>query len=451
MLDLFNLLSIGVPVYVFNMFQLENESQVQFYNDAKEAANLDEEQLKILEAYQKNVYLSRHIELQILDWENSRFFDDLSQHEDNKTLVIEEVDDIKHKCETTEKNLVALAEYQNSLNEQINGLMLFKQPVQHETTYLMTNRRYDPFFKDNKVNNPNLASDVAQSKMKNPKITTKITGTLSKSKSHSKMTNIPNFTDNVEPNLGNVYLSPTSTNPKLTYNAFTKQLYSCDSVRIEHILKNENDLMLNGLINLERSIHKIINEIDTSDIDEDTKYNMITVDTLIDKINEYDRLSYLTIIEHLNLKKKLFHIDSEKSNEVKNIFDECKIIENKIDNLQKECQQNLLIMKQRYKQEHENTIKQLDKQKSKLTAKLMFLNKRQYQLNHPLARRHQNQRKVNLFGGNGIENKNPNINQKQLLARGTTSTSNANNNNDDTEVKDIQSRLMEKVQDAKEK
>lgn len=288
------------------MFQLESESQLEFYISTKNQANLDEDQLKILESYQKNALLTRHIELQVLDWENSRFFDDLSQHQDTNSQVVEEVDDIKRKCDSTEKSLIALAEYQNSLNEQINELMLFKQPVQHETTYLMTNRKSKPTLSDTaaaaartgiaavtgaaqsgNTNNDTNNTDDTTNLNNASKITTEITGTLTKSKRHVSATAKDGKGDKntTIPKSGNIYLSPTCDSPKLTYNAFTKQLYSCDSIRIEHLLKNENTVMLDGLISLERSIHKILNDIDSNDeLDSNTQKNVQTVDEFIFKV-----------------------------------------------------------------------------------------------------------------------------------------------------------------------
>ena len=289
------------------MFQLESESQLEFYITTKNQANLDEDQLNILENYQKNTLLTRHIELQVLDWENSRFYDDLSQHQDTKSLVIEEVDDIKRKCESTEKNLIALAEYQNSLNEQINELMLFKQPVQHETTYLMTNRKSKPILVDtnavtgsarigmtskgasqsDETANDTLITETSLTPNNDSKINTEITGMLTKSKRHSNITAKDSKSDKntIIPKSGNIYLSPTCDSPKLTYNAFTKQLYSCDSIRIEHLLKNENTVMLDGLISLERSIHKILSDIDKSDeLDSNSQKNVSTVDEYIFKV-----------------------------------------------------------------------------------------------------------------------------------------------------------------------
>ena len=102
----------------------------------------------------------------------------------------------------------------------------------------------------------------------------------------------------------------------------------------------------------------------------------------------------------------------------------------------------------------------------------MFLSKRQYEVNHPNARKHQIQRKDELvdnssfhFPGNNSsshskdqENKNPNNKNPN-----NKNPNNKNPNNkplnsmmmmkrdDTTELKDIHSRLTSKVQEAKEK
>ena len=48
------------------MFQLETESDKQFYQEQK--ASLDEEQRAILDTYEKSLLYDRHVELQILEW-----------------------------------------------------------------------------------------------------------------------------------------------------------------------------------------------------------------------------------------------------------------------------------------------------------------------------------------------------------------------------------------------
>ena len=298
------------------MFQLETESDKQFYQEQK--ASLDEEQRAILDTYEKSLLYDRHVELQILEWENQRYHDHMNENSETKDMIVFESSDAKQKIDEKEKVVYELLSHQKTLNEQINELMQLKQPVQRETTYIMPNR-------------------------KNPSST------------------------------NNISLTPTPPTPKLSYYAFCKQLYSVDSIRVEHLIKHETDKMVQGLSFLEDSLHKILHDIDAEEMNADMRKQIENVDAIIRSINNDDRLSYLTVVEHVRLKKRLYMVEKEKNKELAEIQRECEIVEKRIRSEQLQCQHDIDIIKQRHHDElHVNTA-QLYKQKQRLQGKINLL------------------------------------------------------------------------------
>lgn len=255
------------------MFQLDDEEQKRFYEEQRNG--LDEERRSLLETYERSLFKARHVELQVLEWENARHKEALAQHFGSSTDdPSTKAHDLHAKCRETQQFLTDLVTHQNALDEQIEALMTLKQPVQHETTYLF----------------------------KNP---------VNKARSY------------------NITVASTPSQPKLTFEQFCQRLFTPaqDAVRVEHTLKREVTQMAEGLLSLQRSVKAAVETIDRAEEAAQTKSKTARIQSLVQRIHKMDRLAFMTVLEHINLKKRLLAVEKSRTAEVAEMYQQCELID----------------------------------------------------------------------------------------------------------------------------
>lgn len=244
------------------MFHLQDSDLKQFFEDQKK--ELNEELRELVNVYEHSVHKARHVELQILDWQNAHNDEVIAAgrglQQWSESFV---ADDLKSKFEQTNQYLTDLSNHQQALDEQIETLMSLKQPVQHETTYLLKNSQ-----------DPNQAYNVT-------------------------------------------VLSGKQVQPKLTYEQFCQRLYSQeqDSESVEHLVKQETAQMVNGLLELQRSVLGAAQSVDEAETVAKCKEKSTHIQQLIQRINKLDRLAFMTVIEHGKLKTQLLSMKKVRTSE----------------------------------------------------------------------------------------------------------------------------------------
>lgn len=262
------------------MFQLEDDEQRRFMDDQKNG--LDEEQLQSVEVYEQSVRQSRQVELQVLEWENTRYNEALAAGrglQQWSTSVV--ADDLKSKFEQTKQYLADLTTHQAALNEQIEALMSLKQPVQHETTYVLKS-----------------VQDPVQSY--------------------------------------NVTVLSGPSQPKLTYDQFCQRLYSSEpeSQRVEHLVKREVAQMAEGLLSLHKSLLGAAKTVAEAEAAARCQEKSAHIRRLIQRIHKMDRLALMTVVEHGVLKKNLLALEKERAAETAAVREQADLLASQKEQLQ---------------------------------------------------------------------------------------------------------------------
>jgi hypothetical protein len=272
------------------MFHLENIDQKAFFEEHKKELieedddDNDDEQRQLIEAYQRSVHQARHVELQVLHWQNARYEEAMAAGQGLQQWTGSFIadDDFKSKYEQTKQYLADLTTHQNALNEQIETLMSLKQPVQSETTYLLKS-----------------VQDSSQAY--------------------------------------NVTVLPAGPlPPKLTYQQFCQRLYGQeqDTLRVEHQVKRETSQMAEGLLSLQRSIRGVTQSVEEAEKAAHYQEKSENIRQLIQRINKLDRLAFMTVLEHGSLKKRLLKIEKQRTLETTHMRNQYEHVESRKKQLQ---------------------------------------------------------------------------------------------------------------------